>query len=198
MSSSSATAAWHSLIGAAAVVAALVGCSDGSGDPSPSQVNTILPDESTPAPGACDDTQEQLGVPVIVIGDERTDATLGRASWECGNLTGDGFITFTYNPVLLDADEAVKVELDGDLEVQIDWSLGEPFTERDDGEFVSSQPTTGCSRLIIGVASPSGRSTATYGADIRVGGKGVACPQRELDPSDPDITDPFVTDTAPS
>ncbi len=175
-------------------------CSDSNDSSSTSSVNTVLPDPTLPAPGECDVVAETLDTPSIVIDGTETDATLGNASWNCGTLTGEGFVTFVYNPVLLDADGPVEVRVDGAAQAELSWPKGTAFTQTGSGVWESDDPPNGCGRLIIRLASPSGLSTAVYGADIRVGGDSVDCPQRELDPSDPDITETpepvFPTDTA--
>ena len=175
-------------------------CSSSDDSTATSSINTVLPDPTVPAPGECDAVAESLDTPSIVIDGTETDATLGTASWNCGTLTGEGFITFVYNPVLLDADGPIEVRVDGDAQAELSWPKGTAFSQTGSGVWQSDDPTTGCGRLIIRLASTSGLSTAVYGADIRVGGGAIACPQRELDPSDPDITETpepvFPTDTA--
>jgi hypothetical protein len=115
-------------------------------------------------------------------------------------LTGEGFVTFVYNPVLLDADGPIEVHVDRAAQAELSWPKGTAFSETGSGVWKSDDPPNGCGRLIIRLASSSGLSTAVYGADIRVGGDSIDCPQRELDPSDPDITETpepvFPTDTA--
>jgi len=95
------------------------------------------------------------------------------------------------------------VRINSAATAKLSWSLGEPFTETGDGVWKSATPTTGCARLQIDLVSPGGENTATFGADIRVGGESVDCPQRTIDASDPgDISTappptPVERDTVP-
>jgi hypothetical protein len=148
--------------------------------------NTILPDPTTPAPGSCDPLDLQIPAPTISVDGSSVDATFGVGTYQCGTVTGDGYIINNFNPVLLDAGKSgtVKVEINSDATAKLVLGLGGEFTQTDDRVWTSSQPVTGCDRLTITLKSPSGLSRATYGVDIRVGGESTPCPQRDIDPSD--------------
>jgi hypothetical protein len=177
-----------------ALVATTAACDTDEATPSVSQVlATAAPPDTGPAPGSCTPSPDHPPVPTIEVGDSATDATLGTSSDPCDALTGEGYLDFNYNPVLIDASDKIRVIV-GDTEATIKWELGEPFTEIKSGTWESAQPTKGCARLTIGLVS--GQATATYGADIRVGGTKVGCPQRLIDPTDlgaSDTTPPPTT-----
>jgi hypothetical protein len=178
------------------LVLALGACSsdeDGTEQPS---VNTILPDPTVPAPGDCDLEAEALSTPSIVIDGTATDATFGVGSYECGTLAGDGYIVFSYNPILLDANGSIEVVMAADDVPTFTWAGNSGFTETSPGHWASGEPPPGCQRLTIALASQSGRSTATYGADIRVGGPATPCPQRIVSPDDPSDTATIPTGPA--
>jgi hypothetical protein len=204
------------LLCALAAVATLVGAcssSDTAGPPPPNSDSGVVPEDTIPVPGdVCDTDADDLLAPTIIVGSESTDASFGVGADACGTLTGNnGFIVYSFNPVLIDADGPVTVRVNGGAAARVTWSLA-TFTQSGDGEWRSTEPTEGCDRLLIDLTSASGRDTATYGADIRVGGADVACPQREIDASDPNAesvpleslpeisTDPtggFTGDTTP-
>ena len=175
-------------------VAAMTSCSSGSAATfSTADPATLLPDDTTPAPGACDDGSNAIAIPTIVIGDVKTPATYGKGSLECATLAGSGFLVFSYNPVLLPADGPVQVVVSDKSTVKITWPGGDPFTQTAADTWTSATPPQGCSRLLIALKSASGQGTATYGADIQVGGSSIACPQRDLAPFDPSDTGPIPT-----
>jgi hypothetical protein len=160
-------------------------------------VDTALPALTAPAPGACDPDAERIPSPTIVIDGNRTDATYGIGQYECGTITGDGYIINSFNPVLLDAGGPVEVDINGTATATISWALGEPFTRDNNGVWTSNTPQVGCARLTILLTSATGSNTATFGADIRVGGEAIDCPQRVIDPSDPSDTTPAAKNTMP-
>ena len=161
-------------------------CSSDDASPRPPIENTVLPDDTIPAPGACDPSTEVVPPPQIVIDRERVDATLGTSTDSCSGLTGSGFITFNYNPVLVDAavDDRVTVIVDEAAEASVAWADGEPLTNNGSNSFESSALSSGCRRVIIQLVSASGDVKATYGADIRIGGDEIDCPQRDLAPTE--------------
>ena len=168
--------------------AALVvgGCTGGDATSSDSVVvASIAPDSTAVIPGSCDPAVEALPPPTITVDGVDTFATFGVGAYECGTITGDGYIVYTFNPVLIDADSAIRVTINSAATATFSWSLGEPFAESGDNVWTSAAPAQGCARLTIQLTSPSGINTATYGADIRVGGSGIDCPQRTIDPTDP-------------
>ncbi len=171
------------------LVTALSACSSAGLTKQPVPVDTTLSDDTTPDPGSCDPMAERLPDPSIIIDSTKSTPTFGVGSYECGGLSGDGYIIFSYNPVLLDASAPVEVVVTGDAATTLAWAGGEPFTEISAGHWKSAAPATGCTRLTIVEVSASGRSNATWGADIRVGGADVSCPQRVIDPSDPAVSD---------
>ena len=148
-------------------------------------VISIAPDTTTVIPGNCDPAVEALPPPTISVDGVDTVATFGVGAYECGTITGDGYIVYTFNPVLIDADSAIRVTINSQATAKLTWSLGEPFTESGDNVWTSAAPAQGCARLTIDLTSPSGINTATYGADVRIGGSGIECPQRSIDPTDP-------------
>jgi hypothetical protein len=182
---------------AAAVAFAMQGCTSQSRPKvcQPDIGNTILPDPTTPAPGTCDPLDLQIPAPTITVDGTSLDATFGIGTYQCGTITGDGYIVNNFNPALLDASKpgTIKVEINSDATAKLVLSLGGEFTESGDREWTSSQPLSGCDRLTITLKSPSGLSRATYGVDIRVGGETTDCPQRVIDP-----TDIGAIDTSPS
>ncbi len=161
------------------------GCSGGDATSATSVVAPIAPDSTTVIPGSCDPAVEALPPPSITVDRVDTFATFGVGAYECGAITGDGYIVYTFNPVLIDADSAIRVTINSGATAKLSWSLGDPFTESGDNVWTSAAPAQGCARLTIQLTSPSGINTATYGADIRIGGSGIDCPQRTIDPTDP-------------
>ena len=167
-----------------AVGLALAGCRSDAAS-SESLVVSIAPDSTTVIPGSCDPAVEALPPPTITVDGVDTLATFGVGAYECGTITGDGYIVYSFNPVLIDADSALRVAINSQATATFAWSLGEPFTESGDNQWTSAAPAQGCARLTIQLTSPSGINTATYGADVRVGGSLIDCPQRSIDPTDP-------------
>lgn len=145
--------------------------------------NTIVPNSTTPAPASCNQLDEQIPAPSIVIAGVTTEATFGVGAYQCSTLTGSGYIVNNYNPVLLDGAKPIEVMINSTASAVLTWTLS-TFTMSADNVWNSGQPVAGCDRLTITLTSPSGSSYATYGADIRVGGDSVPCPQRTLDPTD--------------
>ena len=169
------------LLAACTLVA--VGCTS---DPTPSATSSdgvAAADSTIPLPGSCDPDAEALPAPTIVIGGTSTDSTFGVGAYECGTITGDGYIVYSFNPVLLDASGPIEVTINSSAKTTLRWSLA-TFTEASSGVWKSTEPTNGCARLTIDLTSPGGENTSTFGADIRVGGAGVTCPQRVIDPTD--------------
>ena len=148
--------------------------------------NTILPDPTTPAPGTCDPLDLAIPAPTITVDGKSLDATFGVGTYQCGTITGDGYVVNNFNPALLDAGKpsTIKVKVNSNATAKFVLGLGGEFTQTGDGEWTSSQPISGCDRLTVTLKSPSGLSRATYGVDIRVGGEATECPQRVIDPTD--------------
>lgn len=169
----------------AASLTAVAGCNSESTTSRSVVVGSIVTDSTAVIPGSCDPAAEALPAPTIEIDGTTTPTTFGIGAYECGTITGDGYIVFSFNPVLLDADAPIEVTINSDATAKLTWSLGEPFSESGDTVWTSAAPVNGCARLTIELTSPAGTNTATYGADIRVGGADVDCPQRVIDPSDP-------------
>ena len=157
--------------------------------------NTILPDPTTPPPGSCDPLDLQIPAPTVTVGGNSVDATFGVGTYQCGTITGDGYVVNNFNPVLLDVAKpsTITVKINSDATPRLVLGLGGEFTQSGTREWTSSQPITGCDRLTMTLKSPSGLSRATYGVDIRVGGEATDCPQRVIDP-----TDVGAIDTSPS
>ena len=170
------------VLGATAVT--MQACSSSSSNGAqPAIGNTIVPDSTAPAPASCNPLDEQIPAPSIVIDGVTTEATFGVGAYQCSTLTGNGYIVNNYNPVLLDAAKPVEVTINSTATAVLTWTLS-TFTMSAGNVWKSAQPVAGCDRLTITLTSPSGSSYATYGADIRVGGDSVACPQRNVDPTD--------------
>jgi hypothetical protein len=171
-------------LAALVLMLALTGCRS-EATSNGSVVISIVPDSTAVIPGSCDPAAEALPPPTITANGVDTLASFGVGAYECGTITGDGYIVYSFNPVLVDADSAIRVTINSAATATFSWSLGEPFTESGDNEWTSAAPAQGCARLTIQLTSPSGINTATYGADVRVGGSGIDCPQRSIDPTDP-------------
>jgi len=166
----------------------LATCSSDGGSTTgrPESVNTIPPDPTTPVPGTCDPLDLQIPAPTVSIDGVSVDATFGIGTYQCGTVTGDGYIINDFNPILLDAAEpgTVTVKINSDATPKLVLGDDGQFTESGDKEWKSAQPASGCNRLTVTLKSPSGLSRATFGVDIRVGGEGTDCPQRVIDPTD--------------
>ncbi len=172
----------------------LAACSNGNSSPNPGSASAITqPDGTVPAPGSCVAGQILPDVSLIVDG-TTVRPTFGIGSSECVSLTGSGYIAFDYDPLLIDTRGPVEVVVNGDATVTFAWQGGEPFTNTAPGRWRSSVPATGCSRLTVGLVSPSGTSSETFGADIRVGGTTVECTQRGLGPTEPIDTSVIITE----
>lgn len=196
-----------------AVVAGLTtiaGCSSDDVQTSTSDTDpTLVPDLTALAPGSCDPS-EAVDVPRIEIGGTTTPATLGLADIGCAGTNGDGYISFNYNPVLIDGDGTVTITVGDAVAAMVAWTGTTPFGESEPGVWTTEVDPASCNRVTIQLTSASGASTATYGADIRSGGESTACPLREIDPSDvpdtaggtlaplPEPTDPPRTTVAPT
>ncbi len=168
----------------AATAMTLHACSSSSSNNGQAVIgNTLVPDSTIPAPASCNPLDEQIPAPSIVIDGVTTEATFGVGAYQCSTLTGNGYIVNNYNPVLLDAAKPVEVIINSTASAVLTWTLS-TFTMSAGNVWNSAQPVVGCDRLTIVLTSPSGSSYATYGADIRVGGDSVPCPQRNLDPTD--------------
>lgn len=166
------------------VVTAVAGCSsDDAGTTSTKPDVTVVPDQTAIAPGSCDPS-EAVNAPSIKTAGTTTDATLGFADLGCAGINGDGYISFNYNPVLIDGDGSVTVTVDDGVTASLSWTGLTAFAESTPGTWTSTLDPASCNRLTIQLRSTSGESTATYGADIRVGGETSPCPQRTIDPSD--------------
>jgi hypothetical protein len=177
----------------AITAATLAACSSSpSSHPGTASIGT-QPDGSVPAPGNCVPEQTLPDVTLVVEG-KKFSPTFGIGTSECTTLTGRGYIAFDYDPVLIDASGPVEIVVDGNAKVTSSWPAGEPFTQPSAGHWRSGTPATGCTRLTVNVVSPSGGSSETVGADIRVGGSGVVCAQRGLGPSEPIDTSVIITE----
>ena len=175
-------------------VALLAACTSNPSSPTPGSATAATVASGTvPLPGNCVPGETLPSVTLIVDG-KRVTPTFGIGSSECGTFNGRGYIAFDYDPVLVDASKPVDVELDGDAAVTFAWPLGGPFTQTSPRHWRSSNPTKGCSRLELTLTSPSGASTETLGADVRVGGPDVECAQRGLGPVQPIDTSVIVTE----
>ena len=140
-------------------VALLAGCrSEASSNGS--LVVSIAPDSTAVIPGTCDPAVEALPAPTISAGGVDTLATFGVGAYECGTITGDGYIVYAFNPVLIDAESAIRVTINSQATATFTWSLGAPFTQSGDNVWTSAAPAKGCARLTIELRSPSGSNTA--------------------------------------
>ncbi|MEO7397165.1 MAG: hypothetical protein ABIW84_01225 [Ilumatobacteraceae bacterium] len=182
-----------------ALTTAAAACSSDTAPTTQTAGATLVPDPTALAPGACDPT-DALPAPGIAVGPTTTPATLGVGDFSCGGINGSGYISFSYNPVLIDGEGSVTVivpngtssgvqETGDEIIVSISWSGDQPFVESGSGTWTSTLDERTCARLTLGLATASGSSTATYGADIRSGGAAVPCPQRVIDPTDPGDAD---------
>ena len=171
------------------VVVALAACSNASSSTPNSAPADTTPAGTVPPPGNCV-AGEVLPTVTLVVDGKSVDPTFGLGSSECATLTGTGYIAFDYDPILIDTAKAIEVVVVGDGKVTLAWPGGEPFTQTKPGHWQSSVPSKGCSQLTIALVSPSGTSTETLGADVRIGGTGVPCPQRGLGPTEPIDTKP--------
>lgn len=178
----------HVIFCALAIVA-LSACSNSSSSTPNSASSDTTPAGTVPPPGNCV-AGEVLPTVALVVEGKNIEPTFGIGSSECASLTGTGYIAFDYDPVLIDTNASIEVVVNGDGKVTLAWPGGEPFTESKPGRWLSAKPAKGCSQLTIALVSPSGTSTETLGADIRVGGTNVPCPQRGLGPSEPINTNP--------
>ena len=189
-------------------LSALGGCSSDAGDDTSTVTDpTVVPDPTALAPGSCDPS-EAVDAPSIDVGGTVTLATLGLADIGCSGTNGDGYISFNYNPVLIEGDGDVTITVADGVGAVLAWDGSTPFSEIEPGRWTTTLDPTSCSRVTIQLTSASGSSTATYGADIRSGGESVECPQRTIDPSDvpdesagtlaPPPTDPPRTTTPPT
>ncbi len=184
----------------AAVLIATVLVASCSSDSSTSTVGKadapVFSYETALPPGTCDPTDD-LATPSITTSGSTTLATLGIGDFGCSGLNGNGYISFNYNPVLIDGQDTIEVGVGDGVAAIITWAGEQPFTEKRPGIWASSLQADTCSRLTIDITNTAGTSTGTFGADIRVGGKLVPCPQRKLDPSDPSDGDPDATSPLP-
>ncbi len=136
------------------------------------------------APGECRPPLELAEI-AIRSGGASFAPTLGVGSSDCAGATGEGYLVRSYEPAVIDAANTFTVEVDGEVDTELSWS-GPQVLTRADTTWSSPRLPTGCNRLEIKVTSLDGSSTATYGADIRVGGVNVPCPIRDApDPIDP-------------
>jgi hypothetical protein len=193
---------------AAVLVAPIAGCSSGSGVTSgrsnsadstevtteSSDVTTESSEVTTESGGSssgstsvsssgssstdCDLTEEDLSTPKIASGGVTVDATLGLGELECGAVNADGYIVFGGDPDIFDAAGTIEIVTAADDSPRVSWDGPGSFVSSDPGHFVLDDPEQGCNRVTIFLESPSGRSTAGYGLDIRVGGDAIPCPQR--------------------
>jgi hypothetical protein len=176
------------------LVGALAACTTDASTPNPDAApGGSQPDGTEPAPGSCV-PGEALPVVSLVAAGKNISPTFGIGSSECATVNGRGYIAFDYDPVLVDTTGAIEVQVDGDAKVALTWPAGEPFTQTKPGHWRSSTPAKGCSRLTVMVESPSGATSETVGADIRVGGVNVECPQRGLGPIEPIDTSVIITE----
>ena len=177
------------------LVVALCACSTTPDSPASTAFDAPDAGGTVAPPGNCVPGDTLPSVKLIIDG-KTVAPTFGIGSNECAAITGNGYIAFDYDPVLIDSKGAVEATIDGDATVTFAWSGGEPFVQTSPGRWQSAAPEKGCERLTIVVVSPAGTSTETVGADIRVGGSSVPCPQRGLGPREP--IDTSVTETLPT
>jgi len=83
------------LLAASTVVGA--GCMS---DPAPSTASSMSSaiGSTVPQPGSCDPDVERLPAPSIVIDGTSTDSSFGVGAYECGTISGDGYIVYTFTP----------------------------------------------------------------------------------------------------
>ncbi len=172
-----------------AVVAAvaLTACSNETSSTPDSASVAATPVGTVPPPGDCV-AGEVLPTVTLVVDGKSVDPTFGIGSSECATLTGTGYIAFDYDPILIDTAKPIEVVVVGDGAVTLAWPGGEPFTQTKAGHWLSGTPSKGCSQLTIALVSPSGTSSETLGADVRVGDANVPCPQRGIGPTEPIVT----------
>lgn len=171
------------LLGAAAFC--LASCVNDAAPTTSGSDVVVAPGTTAPVPGSCDPDRQRLPAPSIIVDGTSTDSTFGIGAYECGTITGDGYIVYSFNPVLIDAKVSVQVRINSAATPELTWDLGSPFIESGENVWTSTASANGCARLTIDLTSPSGENTAKFGADIRVGGQSEPCPQRVVDPTDP-------------
>lgn len=173
------------LVALLAIVAATGACSSGPGTPAGvTDGAPAVTETTTVAPGGCDPS-DSLSAPSISTDSTKVDATLGVAGFGCGGLNGEGYISFDYNPVLIDGRSSVEISIPDGSAATITWSGDRPFIESSPGRWTTTLGDRSCDRVTIELISAVGTASATFGADIRSGGESVACPQRLVDPSEP-------------
>ena len=187
----------------AAVAALLFAIAACSGNDAATQVTSdvaLPPVTEAIAPGECP-VPEQLAVVAIKTADMSYSPTFGVGSSDCGGATGKGYLVFGYEPILIDTDTDASVEIivTGEVDVSIGWPGGEQFEPTSNGRWKLMQLQRECQRLTIDVTSRDGKARATYGADVRAGGQGVACLVRDAStPIDPADTAPLDTTVGPT
>ncbi|HRE01971.1 MAG TPA: hypothetical protein PLV68_11780, partial [Ilumatobacteraceae bacterium] len=124
---------------------------------------------------------------------------LGLSDVGCAGVNGDGYISFDYDPALLDepvggngsltvviaTGDTATMELSG-----TQLSDTEQPVETTAGRWTVTVPAQSCVRLTIDLVSANGSGSATYGVDLRRGGEAVECDQRDLPPEEAPELDP--------
>jgi hypothetical protein len=171
-------------------------CSGSSATPTTTTDDVVAPPATDAiAPGECRKPEELATITIRTAG-KTFEPTLGVGSSDCTGTTGTGYLIHGYEPILIDATSTFEITIDGEANTTIDWPAADPLQPSGSGNWKSPKLSNGCNRLTIALASTDGTATATYGADIRVGGDTVTCAVRDAPPLvDPSDSVPF--DTAP-
>lgn len=145
------------------------------------------------APGECA-APEDLAVIQIRTGGKTYLPSLGVGSSDCSGVTGQGYLVFGYEPILIEASDKFELIVTGAATASVDWTAPDPLESVGNGRWKSTTLTDSCNRLTVQLSSPAGDATATFGADIRVGGTDIACQIRSAAPAiNPNDTEPSQT-----
>lgn len=145
------------------------------------------------APGECA-APDDLAVIQIRTGGKTYAPSLGVSSSDCSGVTGQGYLVFGYEPILIEASNTFEVIVTGPATASVDWTAPDPLESVGVGRWKSATLNDSCNRLTVQLSSQTGAATATYGADIRVGGTDVACQIRSAAPAiNPNDTEPPQT-----
>ena len=182
---------------AIAIVLGLVGlgaCSGSSATPTTTTDDVVAPPATNAvAPGECRKPEELATITIRTDGNT-FEPTLGVGSSDCTGTTGTGYLVHGYEPILIEATTTFDVIIRGEASTTIDWPGSDPLQPTGNGTWKSAKLSNGCNRLTIALVSTDGTATATYGADIRVGGDNVVCAVRDALPMvDPSDSVPFGT-----
>lgn len=172
----------------------VAGCSG-----SASKTAATVDDVATPpvtvdrAPGECA-APDELAAIQIRTGGKNYSPSLAVGSSDCSGQTGQGYLVFGYEPILIEASRTFEVFVTGTANASVNWSAPDPLESVGNGHWKSTTLTDSCNRLTIELSSPTGDASATYGADIRVGGINVICQIRSAAPAiNPNDTEPLQT-----